>query len=143
MLREEFKISVPFAVVEVNDTKSKIELAFDPHYNFGMPVSGSFIRLSKREYLLFNNNRFKEIAPVGVKDELPLKIKIHFADESGFSHKELIEQVYEFSRLIWKGLKQKSQPATCFYAKEIARFRANINHNIPENDITQKTPWVI
>lgn len=143
LLKQEFKISIPYAVVEINDTKSRLELAFDPDYNFQMPVSGSFVRLSKRDYLLFNNNRFKEVAPVGVKDELPLKIKIHFADESGFSHKELIEQVYEFSRLIWKGLKQRSQPATCFYAREIAKFKAHSNQPIPENKITQTTPWVI
>jgi hypothetical protein len=143
LLKNELKISVPYAVVEINDTKSRIELAFDPGYNFQMPISGSFVRLSKKEYLLFNNNRFKEVAPVGVKDELPLKIKIHFADESGFSHKELIEQVYEFSRLIWKGLKQRSQPATCFYAHEIARFKAHAKTPIPENRITQTTPWII
>jgi len=143
LLRENFKITVPYAVVEINDTKSKIELGFDPQYSFGMPVSGSYLRLSRKEYLLFNNNRFKEIAPVGVKDELPLKIKIHFADESGFSHIELIEQVYEFSRLIWKGLKQRSQPATCFYAKEIAKFRAHVNREIRQNRVTQETPWII
>lgn len=143
LLKKEFFISVPYAVVEINDTKSRLELAFDPNFSFGMPISGSFVRLSKRDYLLFNNNRFKEIAPVGVKDELPLKIKIHFADESGFSHKELIEQVYEFSRLIWKGLKQRSQPATCYYAREIARFIANATTDIPENKITQTTPWVL
>ena len=143
LFREEFDITVPYAVVEINDTKSRIELAFDPMHNNQMPVSGSFVRLSRKEYLLFNNNRFKAEAPVGVKDELPLKIKVHFADESGFSHKELIEQVYEFSRLIWKGLKQRSQPATCFYAHEIARFRAHANGPIPENEITQTTPWVI
>jgi len=143
LLKEEFQISVPYAVVEVNDTKSRLELAFDPDYNFQMPISGSIVRLSKKDYLLFNNNRFKAVAPVGVKDELPLKIKIHFADESGFSHKELIEQVYEFSRLIWKGLKQRSQPATCFYAREIARFKAHASQPIPENKITQTTPWVI
>lgn len=143
LLKQEFKISVPYAVVEINDTKSRLEIAFDPEYNYRMPISGSFIRLSKKEYILFNNNRFKEVAPVGIKDELPLKIRIHFADESGFSHKDLIEQVYEFSRLIWKGLKQRSQPATCFYAREIARFKAHVRGSIPENEITQTTPWII
>lgn len=143
VLRSEFNLSIPYAVVEVNDTKSRIELGFDPDYDFRMPVSGSFVRLTPKEYLLFNNNRFKEVAPIGVKDELPLKLKIHFADEAGFSHRELIEQVYEFSRLIWKGLKQRSQPATCFYAKEIARFKSYVDEPIPNNELTQTTPWVI
>ena len=143
ILREEFNLSIPYAVVEVNDTKSRLELGFDPDHDYKMPVSGSFVRLTPKEYLLFNNNRFKAVAPVGVKDELPLKLKIHFADEAGFSHRELIEQVYEFSRLIWKGLKQRSQPATCFYAKEIARFKSAISEPIPDNSLTQSTPWII
>ncbi|NDV15720.1 hypothetical protein GO009_06745 [Muricauda sp. TY007] len=143
VLRSEFNLSIPYAVVEVNDTKSRIELGFDPDHDFRMPVSGSFVRLTPKEYLLFNNNRFKEVAPIGVRDELPLKLKIHFADEAGFSHRELIEQVYEFSRLTWKGLKQRSQPATCFYAKEIARFKSFVDEPIPDNEITQTTPWVI
>lgn len=143
ILRKELNLSIPYAVVEVNDTKSRLELGFDPDYNYRMPTSGNFVRLTNKEYLLFNNNRFKAVAPVGVKDELPLKLKIHFADESGFSHRELIEQVYEFSRLIWKGLKQRSQPATCFYAKEIAVFKSAVSEPIPDNHLTQTTPWVI
>jgi hypothetical protein len=143
LLKSELKLSIPYAVVEVNDTKSRLEIAFDPEYSNGMPVSGSVLKLSKKNYLLFNNNRFKVVAPVGVKDEWPLKLRIHFADESGFSHQELIDQVYEFSRLIWKGLKQQSQPATCFYAKEMAKFRSNISEDVPNNHLTQTTPWVI
>lgn len=143
VLRKHFKVDIPYAVVEVNDTKSQLEIAFDPNNQFGMPVSGRYVRLSKKEYLLFNNNRFKQVAPIGVKDELPLKLRIHFADESGFSHSELIDQVYEFSRLIWKGLKQRSQPATSFYAKEISEFRAHLNNGIPNNPLTQSTPWFL
>lgn len=143
ILRDEFNLSIPYAVVEVNDTKSKLDLGFDPDSDFKMPVSGSYVKLYPKEYLLFNNNRFKTVAPIAVKDELPLKLKIHFADEAGFSHRELIEQVYEFSRIIWKGLKQRSQPATCYYAKEIARFKSSISEPIPDNLLTQTTPWVI
>jgi len=143
ILREEFNLSIPYAVVEVNDTKSRLDLGFDPDNNFSMPVSGSYVKLYPNEYLLFNNNRFKAVAPIRVNDELPLKLKIHFADEAGFSHRELIEQVYEFSRLIWKGLKQRSQPATCYYAKEIAKFKSAVDEPIPDNLLTQTTPWVI
>ncbi len=143
LLKEEFNIAIPYALVEVNDSKSRLELAFDPNFGFGMPISGTYLNLSKYEYLLFNNNRFSDKSGVNLKDELPLKLKIHFADQSGFSHNELIEQVYEFSRLIWKGLKQRIQPATCYYAKEIANFHANSEDGIPNNELTQNTPWFL
>ena len=78
-----------------------------------------------------------------VTDELPIKVKIHFADANGFSHNELIGQIYEFSRLIWKGLKQRSQPATTIYAKLIAEFSSHFAGNIPNNYIVNNTPWFI
>ena len=143
LLTDEFNINIPYALVEVNDSKSRLELAFDPNFNFGMPISGTFLNLSKYEYLLFNNNRFSDKSGISLKDELPLKLKIHFADQSGFSHQELIEQVYEFSRLIWKGLKQRIQPATCYYAKEIANFYAHSPSGVPNNELTQNTPWFL
>lgn len=143
LLKDEFNVNIPYALVEVNDSKSRLELAFDPNFNFGMPISGTFLNLSKNEYLLFNNNRFSDKSGISLNDELPLKLKIHFADQTGFSHQELIEQVYEFSRLIWKGLKQRIQPATCYYAKEIANFYANSPKGVPNNNLTQNTPWFL
>jgi hypothetical protein len=143
LLYEELKINIPFAIIEVNDTKTQTDICFDANYNMGIPESGIYVRLASNEYLLFNNTRY-ETKPIGnVKDELPIKVKIHFADTNGFSHRELIGQIYEFSRLIWKGLKQRSQPATTIYAKLIANFSAHFGGNIPNNDITKNTPWFL
>ncbi|MBK7667720.1 MAG: hypothetical protein IPJ32_10495 [Sphingobacteriaceae bacterium] len=78
-----------------------------------------------------------------VAEELPIKVAIHFADTGGFSHKELISQVYEFSRLYWKGLKQRSQPATTIYAKLIAEFAAHSNGTLPDNETVHNSPWFL
>lgn len=143
LLFDELKLSIPFAIIEVNDTKASMDICFDPDYNMGMPESGTYITVGKNEYLLFNNTRYQKNPIRSVAEELPVKIKIHFADTGGFSHHELISQAYEFSRLYWKGLKQKSQPVTTIYSKLVAEFAAHFVGNLPANYITQNTPWFI
>jgi hypothetical protein len=143
LLYDELKLNIPYAIIEINDTKTQSDICFDADYNMGMPISGTYVKVGRDEYLLFNNTRHIEKPLTMVTDELPIKIKIHFADNSGFSHNELISQIYEFSRLIWKGLKQRSQPATTIYAKLIADFSAHLGGIIPLNELTKKTPWFI
>lgn len=143
LIQKELRLNIPFAIVEINDSKSQMEICFDKDFSMGMPESGTYVKVSKTEYLLFNNTRYQKNPLRSVPEELPIKIAIHFADTGGFSHKELISQVYEFSRLYWKGLKQKSQPVTTIYSKLIAEFTANYNGNLPNNETINNTPWFL
>lgn len=143
LIQQEFRLNIPFAIVEINDTKSQMDICFDVDYDMGMPESGTYIRTSKTEYLLFNNLRYQKNPIRSILEELPVKISIHFADTGGFSHNELISQVYEFSRLYWKGLKQRSQPATTIYAKLIADFAYHYNGQLPNNDTVNNSPWFL
>jgi hypothetical protein len=143
LIQNELRLNIPFAIVEINDSKSQMDICFDKDFFMGMPESGTYVRLSKSEYLLFNNTRYQKNPLRSVPEELPIKIAIHFADTGGFSHKELIRQVYEFSRLYWKGLKQKSQPATTIYAKLVADFTANYGGILPDNETVHNTPWFL
>lgn len=143
LIQQELRLNIPFAIVEINDSKSQMDICFDVDYNMGMPESGTFIRTGRMEYLLFNNLRYQKNPIRGIAEELPIKITIHFADTGGFSHNELISQIYEFSRLYWKGLKQRSQPATTIYAKLIADFASHYNGQLPNNDTVNSLPWFL
>jgi hypothetical protein len=143
ILKEEMNLPIPFAVVEVNDSKTKLEICFDTEYRMGMPESGTYVKVGRDEYLLFNNNRYQKSPVRRIEEELPIKVKISFADTGGFHHKELITQVYEFSRIYWKGLKQQSQPVTTRYSKLIASFSSKFGGEIPDNIVAQCTPWFI
>lgn len=143
LLKDEMNLPTPFAVVEVNDSKTKMEICFDTEYRMGMPESGTYVKVGWNEYLLFNNNRYQKNPVRRIEEELPIKVKISFADTGGFHHKELITQVYEFSRIYWKGLKQQSQPVTTKYSKMIADFSSKFGGEIPDNWVAQKTPWFI
>lgn len=143
LLYKELRINIPYAIVEINDTKAQMDICFDSEYNYGMPESGTYVKVGYNEYLLFNNTRYGSKPLNKIKDELPIKVKIHFADTGGFSHSDLINQIYEFSRLIWTGLKQKSQPATSIYAKKVAEFSAHFGGKLPENKVSKDTPWFL
>lgn len=143
LLKEELNLPIPFAVVEINDSKTKMDICFDMEFKMGMPESGIYVKVGRNEYLLFNNNRYKKDTVRSIEEVLPIKVKISFADTAGFHHRELITQVYEFSRIYWKGLKQQSQPVTTKYAKMIANFSSRFNGEIPNNIVAQNTPWFI
>ncbi len=143
LIQRELRLNIPFAIVEINDSKSQMDICFDKDFELGMPESGTYVRVSNTEYLLFNNTRYQKNPLRSVAEELPIKIAIHFADTGGFSHRDLISQVYEFSRLYWKGLKQRSQPSTTIYAKLIAEFTANYNGVLPNNETVNNTPWFL
>jgi hypothetical protein len=142
-LLEDMELSIPIAVVEINDSKAKLDICFDADFNMGMPESGVFVKIGYNEYLLFNNNRYQKNPPRKIDDELPIKLKLSYINTGGFNAQELIAQVYEFSRLNWKGLRQRSVPVTTTYSKNIAEFASHFNGEIPQNEVTNNTPWFI
>lgn len=132
-----------FAVVEINDTKSSTDICFDLNYETFMPQSGTYIKLKDNEYLLFNNLRYweKPTNPIN-QEELPIKLRI-FDPYNSFDHNELISQVYEFSRMYWKSLKQKAQPVTTIYSKLVAEYTYEFGGTIPKNEAARKRVWFI
>jgi hypothetical protein len=143
LLSKELNIDIPFAVIEINDTKSHADICFDTEYDLGMPESGIYVKTAWNEYLLFNNSRYEKKPLRKITEELPIKVKIHFADSREFSNHELISQVYEFSRLYWKSLKQRSQPVTTIYSKLIAEFSAHFKGELPDQIAENSTPWFL
>ncbi|MHA1874987.1 MAG: Piwi domain-containing protein [Promethearchaeota archaeon] len=143
LLRKGLELDTPLVYIEINDVKTTAEVCFDENYNYGMPISGTYVKTEKGEYLLFNNTRYKKKPLRSVTEEWPIKLRIYTGNNTIFDEKQLISQVYEFSRLYWKGLKQRSQPVTTIYSKLIADYAGNFNEPIPKNKITQKTPWFI
>jgi len=143
MLQSELGIDLPYAIIEVNDSRSKLDICFDAAYNFGMPKSGTYVKIGRNEYLLFNNVRYTDRPMSIYNQELPVKLRISYMSSEVFSKSELISQVYEFSRLNWKGLKQNSLPATITFSKLIAQFASGFDGDIPHTITAQKQPWFL
>lgn len=142
-------IDIPYVVLEVNDNKAKDYICFDMSYEGRMPLSGTIIQLRyKREYLLFNNQRYSSnMASYKGQDEYPIKIRIETSKHTKLDEKEiktLLDQVYQFSRLYWRSIKQKANPATIEYSKMLAEKVIYFeNKNLPNTTVSKQTVWFI
>ncbi len=144
---KEFSFDMPFIFVEINDSKAKDLIAFDLKTEYTMPVSGTCWEIRKgEEYILFNNTRYGNDAGK-YKDEYPIKIKLYFnqmVNPTDEFINEILAQVYEFSRIYWKSLKQQCKPVTIIYSDLIAMYTANFNNNkVPDSNVAKTTPWYL
>lgn len=146
---KEVRLNIPFIVLTINDTKSKDYLFFDVSSKDIMPVSGTIIEIKpKTEFLLANNERHSETQLYSIKKfPFPLKIKVNKPTNTlydVFDVKELIDQVYSFSRIYWKSINQVSLPVTIAYSKIVADLAAHFpNHHLPEKDIAHSNLWFL
>ncbi|MDZ7681631.1 MAG: Piwi domain-containing protein [Fodinibius sp.] len=117
---------VSIVVVTINKTPSSDTLVFDREYKGKMPVSGTFVRLGHHRLLLCNNTRYASSDREPQNYPFPVKVKIE-SDERGFMHEqenvtEIMQQVYQFSRIYWKSISQQNLPVTIKYPEMVAKM---------------------
>lgn len=125
-------------IVSINKTEAEDIVAFDENSEDRMPIGGTYIRIGQSKYLLFNNNR-REGVKVSVFDGFPflVKMKIQCTDPERLKDsaeiKELIVQVYQFSRLYFKSVSQQNLPVTIKYPEMVAEIAPHfIDPEIPD-----------
>lgn len=122
------KLAIPIIVVTINKTVSKELLAFDTADPLNlMPYSGTYIKMAERQYLLFNNTRYKSDSKVAEKEyHFPVKIKLTATHLELLEDEALVEllidQVYQFSRMYWKSVSQQNIPVTISYPEMVAQM---------------------
>lgn len=130
-------LDIPIYVVTINKTESEDVIVFDNASRDLMPYSGRFVNLGRNTYLLCNNTRYENgKAPEGYP--FPVKLKIHSpnADETLDQNTiaGLIDQVYQFSRIYWKSVRQQNLPVTIKYPEMVAQIAPYFTGgDIPEN----------
>ncbi len=144
-----FNLEIPYVVLTINDSKSRDYVFFDAMYDKKMPVSGTIIELRYRsEYLLSNNMRHDETQSYGIRQyPFPLKIKINKSENvlhDVFDTKQLLDQVYSFSRIYWKSIGQASLPVTISYSKIVADLASHFpNSRLPEDPVAHSNLWFL
>jgi hypothetical protein len=139
------RYDIPVIIVTVNKTTSNNFIMFDQDYEHLMPYSGSYISVGYNNYILFNNTRYRpegnEVNGYsnGKVKSFPLPIKLHFrsTDPSILADKEqlrqLMDQLYQFSRMYWKSVTQQNLPVTVNYPAMIAEMYPHFQGSkIPE-----------
>ena len=119
-------LDIPVIVVTINKTESKDYVAFDTNSDALMPLSGTIIDISKTKHLLFNNTRYSENGYPPKDNPFPVKLQLYCTVEGYFDDpavkKEIIDQVYQFSRMYWKSVKQQNLPVTIKYPEMVAQI---------------------
>jgi hypothetical protein len=147
-----FQLDIPVIIVSINKTESNDLVVFDMDYEGKMPESGTYISIGHDSYILCNNTRYPLIADETDTDfdiqvklkkletilksyPLPVKLHLQSTDEAIIKDpvqvKQLIDQVYQFSRMYWKSVIMPRLPVTIKYPEMIAEMYANL----PEHDI--------
>jgi hypothetical protein len=131
-LLEHLDLSLPYIIVTINSTESKDYVLFDSSFDGKMPQSGTFIKTKPNELILCNNTRYSSNTGTRL-DGFPLPIKIKF---KSFNYekindpdvvRELVDQVYQFSRMYWKSVRQRTMPVTIEYSELVAKMIAHFD----------------
>jgi hypothetical protein len=119
------KFDIPVIVAGISKTRSKSLLLFDNPQVNAMPVDGTWAKVGKSAYLL-NINLRRSKTSNQVKQTFPLKITLQ-CNREGYLEEEgridqLLEQVYAFSFMHWRSVRQSPLPVTVKYPAMIASF---------------------
>jgi hypothetical protein len=120
-------LKIPVFIVTINKTESSDIVAFDMNWKDLMPISGTYINIGYNQFLLFNNTRYSS-NNFNFSDgfPFPIKIKIYCTIKELAQDlktvKELIDQVYQFSRMYWKSVRQQNLPVTIKYPEMVAEM---------------------
>lgn len=124
----------PVIIVTINKTDSRELLGFDMNHAGKMPISGTYVKVGYFKYLLFNNTRYFDDSKLSPKDyHFPIKLTFK-ASRPGIIDskvtKELIDQVYQFSRMYWKSISQQNLPVTTLYPEMVAEIFPHFESDI-------------
>jgi hypothetical protein len=139
-----FKWEIPVIVITINKTISNDYVAFDLDSPNLMPKSGTILPIGTNQYLLFNNTRYSSIESVN-DNPFPIKLTFSASDEEILGDllmvKDLIDQVYQFSRMYWKSVRQQNLPVTIKYPEMAAEIYAFFQEGVPP--FGEKNLWFL
>ena len=137
MMLKQNGLQCPVYVVNMVTAVNDDLIAFDTSKNDFMPISGTYVHLRDKQFLLYNNERYTDY---GKGDILfPIKLTITSANTSSEGHLmeedkiDIITQVYQFCRLYWKSVKMQNVPITIAYPELVAQYVPHFNdEDLPE-----------
>lgn len=141
-------LKIPYVVLTIVEDRDGSFVPYDPGFGQIIPVSGTCVELKRGTYLLCNNTRYA--AATGQKiDDFPFPVHLRISRSSGADFRkediqELIDQVYQFSRMYWVSVKQKGRPVTVEYSEKVAKLSAYFNNaNLPDTETANRSLWFL
>lgn len=119
-------LNIPVLIVTINKTETSDIIMFDEKQQGYIPLSGTVLKIRNDDFLLYNNSRYKENEKCDML--FPVRIRLSKIDNqtgndiSMSDAFELLNQVYQFSRMYWKSVKQQNLPITIKYPEMVAEI---------------------
>ncbi len=132
---DNLELDIPVFIVSIIKTVADDIFVYDDAYDQLMPLSGTYIKVGENKYLLFNNARYKTGMTAGEKYHFPIKLTIKSVPAEALNEnevKQLIDQVYQFSRMYWRSIKQQNLPVTVKYPEMVAEIAPYFQDDLPE-----------
>jgi hypothetical protein len=125
---QEIGNSIPYALLHLNDDSSY--RLFDATHQTYVPESGIKVTLSPKSALLFLDGRLPG-AQGGIRRKrgVPRVLEVTMDNRSTTAVDQfplLVQQVFEFARVNWRGFNAQAIPATLNYSYLVARLVAEI-----------------
>lgn len=144
----EINADIPLFVVTINKTESEDFVLFDDAFAEKMPYSGRFVNLGNHTYLLCNNTRYEDNYSRNIEGfPFPVKLKIKCPSDEYLLNQNtvtgLIEQVYQFSRIYWKSVRQQNLPVTIKYPEMVAQIAPHFTGGIIPPNIGKDNLWFL
>lgn len=141
-------VDIPIFVVTINKTESEDIIVYDDAFSDKMPYSDRFVNLGNNQYLLCNNTRYEDNIQSNIEGyPFPVKLKINCPTDSFLLNQntivELIEQVYQFSRIYWKSVRQQNLPVTIKYPEMVAQIAPYFTNGCIPNNIGKDNLWFL
>lgn len=146
-LLEHLNLRLPYVILTINSTESKDYVLFDSSFDGKMPQSGTFIKTKPNELIICNNTRYSHNTATRI-DGFPLPIKIKFKTYNYEKIndpdiiRELVDQVYQFSRMYWKSVRQRTKPVTIEYSELVAKMLSHFE-NKELNQFARNSLWFL
>lgn len=145
MLRSFDLENIPIYIVSLTKNLSRDYILFDQNSNDLLPMSGTIARISRYQYLLFNNTRYESRSKVE-SYHYPLLLRISCSKPALLDKpenvKRLIDQVYQFSRIYWKSVKQQNLPVTVSYPVMLAEIYSHFEDDYL-NEFARTNLWFL
>ncbi len=129
---------IPIYIININKTTAKDYIAFDTNFEGLIPYSGTILDIGKNQYLLFNNTRYRNAGADDIESyHFPIKLGFQCTQPELLNNKlaikDMIDQIYQFSRMYWKSVKQQNLPVTVKYPEMVAKMYPYFeSEDIPE-----------
>ncbi len=145
-------LQIPVIVININKNTSDDIFGYDTICQDKMPLAGTHIKINTDTYLLYNNGKYEHTKEwekkLGKNYHFPIKLRFDFRNCPSLNTEatitELIQQIFQLSRLDWRTTDIQNLPITILYPSLVAEFLPYFsNETLPNKAFSTKALWFL